>query len=82
MDQWAVPDGDSEIYFLPWRTGFGLARTFGLIPASGAGACYRLPADLVCADPNLCAARIRELTDRALRRASLKRSLVKCAAAP
>jgi len=72
MGQFATIDGamrTGPIYFLPWRTGFGLARTFGLFPDAAFAACYRLPDDIVSACPAVCAARIKNVVEVALRRA-------------
>jgi pimeloyl-ACP methyl ester carboxylesterase len=63
MDQFAILEGrvrTGPIYFLPWRTGSGLAQMVGLIPNSAFAACYRLPDD---------AARISDMVDIAVRRA-------------
>jgi hypothetical protein len=68
-------DGDAAegaVYFLPWRTGFSMARWAGLIPSHGLGACYRLATDIISPDPEICAARMGELVSDALSRQTIR----------
>lgn len=56
---------NGAIYFLPWRTNFQTALTFGLVSLEDWWLCYELPTDVVAAEPRRCAAAIRSLIDDA-----------------
>lgn len=54
-------DENGAIYFLPWRTSFGMARRFGLLGLQRWRLCYEIPNSVVSPDPERCAASIRRV---------------------